>query len=59
MRFASVDVDACAEAAERAGAEKLPLFELLMGGKRVDSLVGAQQTQLRRCTRASSRQLPL
>ena len=32
VRFASVDVDACAEAAERAGAEKLPLFELLIGG---------------------------
>ena len=54
MRFASVDVDACAEAAERAGAEKLPLFELLLGGKRVDSLVGAQQTQLRRCAPVSS-----
>ena len=48
LRFASIDVDACAEAAGRAGAEKLPLFELLIGGNRVDTLVGAQQTALRR-----------
>lgn len=46
--FASVDVDASADMAERVGAEKLPLFDIMRGGKRVDTLVGAQQTALRK-----------
>tara|TARA_B110001452_G_scaffold214724_1_gene185695 strand:- start:1087 stop:2358 length:1272 start_codon:yes stop_codon:yes gene_type:complete len=46
--FASVDVDACADMAERVGAEKLPLFDILRGGRRVDTIVGAQQTALRK-----------
>ena len=43
-----VDVDEAAELATAYGASALPLFVLLRGGKKVETLVGAQKTALRK-----------
>jgi len=46
--FCRVDVDTSDELTSAFGASALPLFVFLRRGKKVDSLVGAQQTALRK-----------
>ncbi|VEU34741.1 unnamed protein product [Pseudo-nitzschia multistriata] len=44
----TIDVDASPDLTNSFGASGLPLFVFLVDGKKVDSLVGAQQTALRK-----------
>jgi thioredoxin-like negative regulator of GroEL len=46
--FVAIDVDASPALATKYGATALPLFVLLKNGKKIDTLVGAQQTNLRK-----------
>ena len=41
-------MDASPELTDSFGATALPLFVFLIGGKKVDSMVGAQQTALKK-----------
>ena len=48
VRLYKVDVDASPDLTNFYGASALPLFIFLVDGKKVDTLVGAQQTALRK-----------
>ena len=48
LATAQVDVDASPELTSTYGASALPLFVFLVRGKKVDTLVGAQQTALKK-----------
>ncbi|KAI9342636.1 thioredoxin 1 [Obelidium mucronatum] len=45
--FLKVDVDEVPEAAESAGIRAMPTFQFYQNGKKIDEVVGANQTKLK------------